>query len=83
MIKNISNFVDHNKECFRLKFLGGYLLLTCLGGIVLNSLLLWTFVEKKELRTAINRFIIVITINNLIGCIIDLPMQIISSFNCE
>ena len=73
---------NSDSDCYRLKFIGSYLLVTCLAGIFLNTLLLWMFYRHKELRTPINRLIIAITVNNLMGCVLDLPMQIISSFKC-
>jgi hypothetical protein len=78
------NFSINNSDsdCYRLYFIGSYLFVTCLAGIFLNTILLWMFHRHQELRTPINRLIIAITVNNLIGCIIDLPLQIISSFKC-
>ena len=72
-----------SKECFRLKCFGSYLLLTCIAGVFINLALLWAFFQINDLRKShAYRFILVIAFNNLLGCIVDMPMQIISAFEC-
>ena len=80
---NITSRSDDEDECVKLKFIGIYLLIIFVMGIGFNSSLLWLFYQKKDLRTSLNRFIFVIVSNNLIGCLIDLPFQVISSFACK
>ena len=71
-----------NADCQKLKLLGYYLSFTCLTGFLLNSILIWIFSYSRELRTPLNRLIMTITVNNLVGCLIDMPLQIISTFKC-
>ena len=76
--------LDDLEKCFQLKSLGVYMLAICVTGVISNFVLLWTLFRLKELRkTPTNRFIKVIALNNLIGCIFDLPLQIISAFYCK
>ena len=80
----LDNDLDASDACFRLKSLGLYLLTVCVTGIISNFVLLWTLLRLKELRkTTTNRYIIVIAINNLIGCIFDVPLQVVSAFYCK
>jgi hypothetical protein len=75
---------DDLENCFQLRSLGVYMLAICVTGVISNFVLLWTLIRLKELRkTPTNRFIKVIAVNNLIGCIFDLPLQIISAFCCK
>ena len=76
--------INDLEKCFQLKSLGVYMLAICVTGVISNFVLLWTLIRLKELRkTPTNRFIKVIALNNLIGCIFDLPLQIISAFYCK
>ena len=70
-------------ECFRLKFISIFLLFVFLIGVAFNSTLLWVFSEKKELRKPLDVLVIALTINNLFGCLIELPPLIISNFYCK
>ena len=72
-----------SKECFRLKCFGSYLLLTCIAGVFINLALLWALFQINDLRKShAYRFILIIAFNNLLGCIVDMPLQIISAFQC-
>ena len=69
--------------CFKFKFVGVYLILVFLIGLLSNATLLWIFYGKRELRNKLNSFVIALTVNNLLGCILELPFIIKSSLSCR
>ena len=86
-MRNLDFTLEHlnrtSFECFAIKLIGIYLIFTFIAGITLNSFLLWIFYAKKSLRTALNKLVSALAICNLIGCITEIPLTVISSFSCR
>jgi hypothetical protein len=72
-----------SEDYLKLKLIGIYLIFIFVAGLLLNSILLWIFYEKKELRISLNLFVIAITFNNLVGCLTEIPFVILSNFSCK
>ena len=70
-------------ECFAIKLIGAYLVFVFIAGVSLNLLLLWIFFLKKELRTPLNKFISALALCDLIGCVSEIPLIVISCFSCK
>ena len=70
-------------ECYKLKIIGLYCIVTMVAGIIFNSLLLWILLYFKEFRTSINSFMIALSVINLIGCFFEFPFVIISNLSCK
>jgi peptidoglycan biosynthesis protein MviN/MurJ (putative lipid II flippase) len=82
---NASNFENENKpeDCFKLKIVTIYLVTIFIVGIAFNSSLLWVFYQKKQLRTPFGVLLIALIVNNIIGCIIEIPMRVVSNYICK
>ncbi len=85
---DFSNQTDRfNKEspipCYKLKIISGYCVIVFILCLVFNSLLLRVFLLYKYLRTSINHIIIVLTLVNLLGSIIEMSFVILSNYNCR
>jgi peptidoglycan biosynthesis protein MviN/MurJ (putative lipid II flippase) len=82
---NFSKFEIQNKpeDCFKLKIVTIYLVTIFIVGIAFNSSLLWVFYQKKQLRTPFGVLLIALIVNNIIGCIIEIPLKIVNSYNCR
>ena len=80
---NVTMETTPGDDCFRLKIIGFYLIFIFLVGIFCNLGLLDVFYRKKELRTPLHILVIAVTINNLFGCLFELPLVIISNFYCK
>lgn len=82
--ENIDPFdAESPVECFKLKIIAVYCLIIFLLSLITNSILIWILVFYKELRNSMNTFMLALSICNLIGSLIELPMVIISNFNCK
>jgi peptidoglycan biosynthesis protein MviN/MurJ (putative lipid II flippase) len=82
---NASYFEIQNKpeDCLKLKIVSFYLITIFIVGITFNSTLLWVFYKKKQLRTPFGVLLIALVVNNIIGCVIEIPLKIVSSYNCK
>ena len=79
----INTFQAIEHECNKIKHFGVYLTFILITGVSLNSFLLSIFFVKRELRTPLNKFFIAIIVINLIGLVTEIPLVILSSFNCK
>ena len=70
-------------ESYKLKIISMYCVFLFVMGIGVNSALLWTYYRYEDARRSFNRFILVLTILNLIGCLVELPFVIISNYLCK
>lgn len=70
-------------NCVVLNGIGFYMCFLLSGVVLVNALLLLTFLNNKDLRQPINTFIIVITVLNLIGSVFEFPFVIGSTFSCR
>ena len=78
--KTITQMKD---KCDEMRLFGIYLIFIFISSVIFNSLVIWIFYVKKESRTALNKLFVTLTILNLFGCIIEIPLVIFSSFNCR
>ena len=76
-------FKESPIECYNLKIIAGYLLLLFLLGVAFNSILIVVFIRNKSLITPINLFVVALVVLNLIGCLTEIPVVMISNFNCR
>ncbi len=89
--KNMNNSFDsfknatqnENARCFKLKLLAIAFLLVFIFSIIFNTLLLGMFSKHKCLRVSCNKFVIYLTVVNLIGTLCEFPYVIISNFYCR
>ena len=79
----ITELTRNTDHCIKLKLIGIYLIFILFAGIICNSALLWIFCVKKELRIPLNIFVIALASNNILGCLTEIPLVIISSFYCK
>ena len=79
--RNYSN-INSPIECYKLNIIAVYCCILFITSILVNSKLLYVFYTTKNLRTSLNRFVIVLTGLDLIGSLIELPFVIISNFSC-
>lgn len=70
-------------ECYKLKLVGILCIFLFVFSAFFNSILLWTFIRNKSLRTSLNMFIIALTSFNLFGTLIELPFIIVSNLKCR
>lgn len=70
-------------ECFKLNLIGIFCIILFVLSAFFNSILLWTFIRNKSLRTSLNIFIIALTCCNLLGTLIELPFVIVSNLKCQ
>ena len=70
-------------ECQKLNLISIYSVILFFFGILVNSTLIWVYNQYDDVRRSLNRFIIVLTILNLIGCFVEMPFVIISNYLCK
>ncbi|RNA19352.1 melanopsin [Brachionus plicatilis] len=70
-------------ECYKLRIIAVYCLIIFFLSLTANSVLLWILIYFKELRNSMNAFMLALSVCNLIGSLIELPMVVISNFNCK
>ena len=70
-------------ECYKLKIVAGLLVPLFLLGVAFNSILILVFIRNRSLITPLNLFIIALVVLNLVGCLFEFPIVIISNFNCR
>ncbi|RNA28085.1 melanopsin [Brachionus plicatilis] len=75
--------VEPTVECYKLQAIAIYCLIIFLLSLIANSVLLWILIYFKELRNSMNAFMLALTVCNLVGSLIEIPMVIISNFNCK
>lgn len=88
IIFNISQIVytieiERDVKCFQLKIMGVYCTIVFISSLVLNSMHLYVYLKNKRLRTPNNFFHLALTILNLFASCTELPMVMISAFNCR
>ena len=70
-------------SCSNLRIISYFCMIIALVSILFNSFLLCMFSKFKSLRNSINRFVIAITIINLIGTIIEFSFIIPNTYFCK
>ncbi len=70
-------------SCSTLKWIGGYLFFVFILGIVLNSFVLYTLLNKKRLRSPIRLFIIALSSADLIHAAFGIPLPLTSNLACR
>ena len=78
-----STYAIESYKCIKLNFIAIISSLLFIASLIINSLLLFTFIRNKELRVSCNIFIIAITGLNLVCTIFQLPFIIASNFACD
>jgi hypothetical protein len=81
--KNFSSLSKDQNMCLKLNIVSLYCILLFVFVFIVNSLLLIVFYRNKKLRSPLNMFIIAITILNLFGAVLELPIVIVSNYFCE
>ena len=70
-------------SCSTLKWIGGYLCFVFILGIVLNSFVLYTLLNKKRLLSPIRLFIIALSSADLIHASLGIPLPLTSNLACR
>ena len=71
-------------DCLILKFVGIYCILIFIISIASNVSLIWVLLSnKKKLLHQFNILIFALAVLSLLGAIVDLPLVIITSFECR
>ena len=79
---NFSTIISPIK-CEKLNYLAVTFIFLLLFGIILNSLLLWSFFKCPKLQEPSDYFMITMTFFNLIGTAIIFPFMIVTNFKCK
>ena len=77
-----STSTNPDAYCFKLRLVGVYCLLLFLLAFSYNVALLYVFYKFKKLLVPVNMFVVALTVCNLFGVVLELPMVIMSSFKC-
>ena len=70
-------------ECWKLNVIAYIYVIMLILSLIFNSSLLMMFSKNKELIQNLNFFILVITILNLFGSIIQFPVSILANLQCR
>ena len=79
----LDNSNNNNNKCFVLKLVNIYLFIIFVLSVLSNSFLLFIFLKNKNLRIPLNIFIIALTICNLFGALLEIPLVFISNMYCK
>ena len=81
---------DHNSwtqparaSCPILKWIGGYLCFAFLSGISLNGIIIYILVHKRSRRSPIDVFIIALSVADLVGSLLGIPLPLTSNLACR
>nr|QVK45897.1 G protein-coupled receptor [Proales similis] len=77
-----TEFISSPVDCRVLKSLGLYTAIVFAASLVLNTTLLLIFYHHRSLCSSLNKFVISLTLFNLIGSILEYPPIIWSNFSC-
>ena len=69
-------------SCFTLRWMGGYLIAVFLTGILLNSLVLHSFLQIKQSQSPIRIYMIALSIANLAETLLGIPLSLSSNLAC-
>ncbi|CAF0886581.1 unnamed protein product [Brachionus calyciflorus] len=75
--------VESPVSCGKLRILATYCVFIFIGSVLANTSLLWTLIYYKDLRNSVNAFMIALSSCNLLGSLIEMPLVIVSNFNCK
>ncbi|CAF1323374.1 unnamed protein product [Adineta steineri] len=88
--KNIMHSLINNEwtqpalaSCHILKWIGGCLCFIFIFGIILNSFILCVLLNKKQLQSPINLFIVALSSVDLIHALFGIPLPLTSNFACQ
>ncbi len=70
-------------ECTILNGISIFLIIIFLLSLILNLYVLVIFYKNKELHKPINLAIVVLTVANLLGTLLEFPFTILSNFYCR
>ncbi|CAF1051697.1 unnamed protein product [Brachionus calyciflorus] len=74
---------DQVVECYKLQIISFYLMVLFLSSLFCNIILLYIIYKFNRFRTSLNIYILSLICLNLIGTLIELPITILSNFNCQ
>ena len=69
--------------CPYLYLIGIYCTLLMITALITNSAIINLYCTSKSIRKPVNIIIIILTVLNISGCIIQLPMVAVSAFKCR
>lgn len=75
--------VPTHEDCFKLTFVGVFLIFVFILGFSCNSILLWIYYDKKEFRKPLDLLVIALTLNNFVGTLVEIPPLILNNFYCK
>jgi hypothetical protein len=79
----MENSTNSTVNCITLIKIGYYCIVLFVLSILSNTVVIVIFIRNKKFMNHVNLLIIFLSILNLIGTIIELPMVTISAFNCH
>jgi hypothetical protein len=80
---NFNWYPDATASCPALKAIGSWLFFVCVGGIMLNGMIIYVYIKNKDLRSTSNGFIIQIVVADLLACFLEIPLPMIAMFACK
>ena len=76
-------FNEDNVECYKLSITACFCILLLITSVPLNSVLLWTLLRYKDLRSSLNIFLIILIVFDLVANFLELPFVIASNLSCR
>ena len=79
----MENSSNSSVDCLALTKIGYYCLGLLVLSIISNTSIIVIFIKNKKFMNHVNLLIIFLSILNLVGSLIELPIVTISAFNCR